>query len=163
MTSGTGLPKSLIDAADTFLLSNAIRDLRGDADQPRAMLVNVSRYKAVQRQVSELLSEAVAGTKTAVELHYAEPRTQHSVIRRLQHRFGAEYASTGVTWPEVLQQLPKAISDVRVRLFNSDTDKRLAEEDEQWDRPARMIAVGGDVLSRGLTLEGLCVSYFYRG
>ena len=32
----------------------------------------------------------------------------------------------------------------------------------QWDRPARMIAVGGDVLSRGLTLEGLCVSYFYR-
>ena len=25
-----------------------------------------------------------------------------------------------------------------------------------------MIAVGGDVLSRGLTLEGLCVSYFYR-
>ena len=62
-----------------------------------------------------------------------------------------------MTWPEVLQQLPKAISDVRVRLFNSDTDKRLAEEDMQWDRPARMIAVGGDVLSRGLTLEG-CAS-----
>ena len=126
------------------------------------MLVNVSRFKAVQRQVFELLSEAVAATKTAVELHYAEPGTQHSVIRRLQDRFGAEYASTGVTWPDVLHQLPKAISDVRVRLFNSDTDKRLAEQDEQWDRPARMIAVGGDVLSRGLTLEGLCVSYFYR-
>ena len=156
------LPESLTDAADTFLLSNAIRDLRGDTDQPRAMLVNVSRFKAVQRQVFELLSEAVAATKTAVELHYAEPGTQHSVIRRLQDRFGAEYASTGVTWPDVLQQLPKAISDVRVRLFNSDTDKRLAEQDEQWDRPARMIAVGGDVLSRGLTLEGLCVSYFYR-
>jgi hypothetical protein len=156
------LPKSLTDAADTFLLSNAIRDLRGDTDQPRAMLVNVSRFKAVQRQVFELLSEAVTATKTAVELHYAEPATQHSVIRRLQDRFGAEYASTMVTWPDVLQQLPKAISDVRVRLFNSDTDKRLVEQDEQWDRPARMIAVGGDVLSRGLTLEGLCVSYFYR-
>ena len=25
-----------------------------------------------------------------------------------------------------------------------------------------MIAVGGDVLSRGLTIEGLTVSYFYR-
>jgi hypothetical protein len=156
------LPESLTDAADTFLLSNAIRDLRGDTDQPRAMLVNVSRFKAVQRQVFELLSEAVAATKTAVELHYAESGTQHSVIRRLHDRFGAEYASTGVNWPDVLQQLPKAISDVRVRLFNSDTDKRLAEQDEQWDRPARMIAVGGDVLSRGLTLEGLCVSYFYR-
>ena len=158
----TELPVSLTDAADTFLLSNAIRDLRGDTDQPRAMLVNVSRYKAVQRQVFELLALAVAETRTAVELHYAEPGTQHSVIGRLKSRFEAEYDITGVTWPEVLQQLPKAISDVRVRLFNSDTDKRLAEEDMQWDRPARLIAVGGDVLSRGLTLEGLCVSYFYR-
>jgi hypothetical protein len=158
----TALPKSLTDATDTFLLSNAIRDLRDDADQPRAMLVNVSRYKAVQRQVFDLLSQEVAGTKTAVELHYAQARTQHSVIQRLQRRFEAEYSMTGVTWPNVLQQLPKAISDVRVRLFNSDTDKRLQEEDAQWDRPARMIAVGGDVLSRGLTLEGLCVSYFYR-
>jgi hypothetical protein len=158
----TQLPESLTDAADTFLLSNAIRDLRGDADQPRAMLVNVSRYKAVQRQVFDLLTQAVSETKTAVELHYAEVGTQHSVIQRLQRRFEAEYATTGVIWPDVLRQLPKAISDVRVRLFNSDTDKRLQEEDAQWDRPARMIAVGGDVLSRGLTLEGLCVSYFYR-
>lgn len=158
----TGLPESLTDAVDTFLLSNAIRDLRGDADQPRAMLVNVSRYRAVQRQVFDLLSQAVAGMKTAVELHYAEPGTQHSIIQRLQRRFEAEYFATDVTWPDVLRQLPKAISDVRVRLFNSDTDKRLEEEDAQWDRPPRMIAVGGDVLSRGLTLEGLCVSYFYR-
>jgi hypothetical protein len=158
----TRLPKSLTDAADTFLLSNAIRDLRDDADQPRAMLVNVSRYKAVQRQVFDLLSQTVAETKTAIELHYAEPGTQHSVIQRLRRRFEGEYATTGVTWPNVLQQLPRAISDVRVRLFNSDTDKRLEEEDAQWERPARMIAVGGDVLSRGLTLEGLCVSYFYR-
>ena len=52
------------------------------------------------------------------------------MIRRLQSRFEAEYATTGVTWQEVLQQLPKAISDVRVRLFNSDTDKSLAEEDD---------------------------------
>lgn len=158
----TGLPSSLTDAADAFLLSNAIRDLRGDTEQSRAMLVNVSRFKAVQRQVFDLMSRVVAETKTAVELHHAEPGTRHSVIRRLQERFDAEYSATGVVWPEVLRQLPKAIADVRVRLFNSDTDKRLQEDDAQWDRPARMIAVGGDVLSRGLTLEGLCVSYFYR-
>ena len=157
-----GLPTSLNDAVDTFLLSNAIRDLRGDADQPRSMLVNVSRFKAVQRQVFDLVRQAVAETKTAVELHYAVPQTEHSVILRLQRRFAAAYATEGVTWPEVLEELPMAVSDVRVRLFNSDTDKHLVETEEQWDRPARMIAVGGDVLSRGLTLEGLCVSYFYR-
>lgn len=157
-----GLPASLTDATDTFLLSNAIRDLRGEVDRPRAMLVNISRYKAVQKQVFELLAEEVGQTKSAVQLHYADEGTQHSVILRLQQCFQAEYAGTEVTWAEVLRQLPKAIPDIRVKLFNSDTDKKLEEEEEQWDRPARLIAVGGDVLSRGLTLEGLCVSYFYR-
>ena len=159
----TQLPSSMTDAIDTFLLSNAIRDLRGDADRPRAMLVNVSRYKAVQAQVFDLLSEKVAEIKNAVQLHYADHGTRHSVIDRLRLRFEASYNDAGTTWPEVLEELPNSISDVRVRLFNSDTDKRLAEEEDvQWDRPPRMIAVGGDVLSRGLTLEGLSVSYFYR-
>lgn len=156
------LPDSLTDAVDTFLLSNAIRDLRGDTDKPRSMLVNVSRYKAVQRQVFDLLEELVGSIRSAIELHYADHGTQHGVIRRLRERFEKDYADVGSTWEDVLQILPKATSDVRVRLFNSDIDKRLAEEDAAWDRPARMIAVGGDVLSRGLTLEGLCVSYFYR-
>ena len=158
----SGLPSSLNDAVDTFLLCNAIRDLRGDTEQPRSMLVNVSRFKAVQGQVFGLVHQAFAGTKTAVELHYAMPKTEHSVILRLQRRFEATYSTAGVTWPQVLEELPKAIADIRVRLFNSDADKRLAVKEEQWDRPPRMIAVGGDVLSRGLTLEGLCVSYFYR-
>jgi Z1 domain len=158
----TDLPVSMTEATDTFLLSNAIRDLRGDVDRPRAMLVNVSRYKAVQQQVFELLSEEVGQTKSAVQLHYADEGTQNPVIFRLQERFQAEYADTEVSWAAVLRQLPKAIPDVRVKLFNSDTDKRLQVDEEQWDRPARLIAVGGDVLSRGLTLEGLCVSYFYR-
>jgi hypothetical protein len=159
----TQLPSSMTDAIDSFLLINAIRDLRGDADQPRAMLVNVSRYKAVQAQVYDLLSEKVAEIKNAIQLHYADHGTRHSIIDRLRSRLEADFDAPEITWPQVLEELPNSISDIRVRVFNSDTDKRLAEEeDAEWDRPPRMIAVGGDVLSRGLTLEGLCVSYFYR-
>lgn len=156
------LPQSVTDAVDTFLLANAIRDLRGDIDQPRSMLVNVSRYKAVQRQVFRLVEEELSSTKTAIELHHADPGTQHSVMRRVRDRFEEEFGQSDTTWDEVVRQLPSSISDVRVRLFNSDTDKKLAEEEMGWERPPRMIAVGGDVLSRGLTLNGLCVSYFYR-
>lgn len=155
-------PQSLTDAVDTFLLSNAIRDLRGDADQPRSMLVNVSRYKAVQKQVFELLGAEVSKTRAAIELHHADPATQHSIIRRIHARFDKEFSRVGFRWNDVLLQLPNSISDVRVMLFNSDTDKKLAQDEALWDRPPRMIAVGGDVLSRGLTLNGLCVSYFYR-
>lgn len=157
-----GVPGSLVDAIDTFLLANAIRDLRGEINSPRSMLVNVSRYKAVQGQVFKLVQEKLAETRNAIELHYAVQGTEHSVIKRLQVRFRTEYSSAEVTWAEVLHELPMSISDVRVKLFNSDTDKKLTEEETSWERPARLIAVGGDVLSRGLTLEGLCVSYFYR-
>ena len=49
----------------------------------------------------------------------------------------------------VLRQLPKAITDIRVKLFNSDTDKRLQEEEEQWDRPARPSQLVGMCLAEG--------------
>jgi hypothetical protein len=156
------LPDSLIDATRTFLLANAIRDLRGDVDKPRAMLVNVSRYKAVQRQVSELLAERVARMRSAIELHHADRETAHSEIRALRKRFEEEYSDSACTWDDVIAALPGSTRDVRVRLFNSDRDRELDEKDLSWDRSPRMIAVGGDVLSRGLTLEGLTVSYFHR-
>jgi hypothetical protein len=158
----SGLPNSLIDATRTFLLSNAIRDLRGDVDRPRAMLVNVSRFKAVQRQVYDLLADQVARMRTAIELHHADENSTHSEMRALRRTFKDEYGGTGFTWGEVIATLAGSISDVRVLLFNSDRDRQLASDDLSWDRPPRMMAVGGDVLSRGLTLEGLTVSYFHR-
>jgi Z1 domain len=156
------LPESLLNAVRTFLLSNAIRDLRDDADQRRSMLVNVSRYKNVQRQVFDLLSDQVSRIRAAVELHHAEHATGHSEIAALRRQFEAEYSQSGEAWRDVVAILPSSTSDVRVLLFNSDKDIRLDQDDLSWDRPTRMIAVGGDVLSRGLTLDGLCVSYFYR-
>lgn len=156
------LPETMSDAVDTFLLSNAIRDLRGDTSTARSMLVNVSRFKRVQAQVHALLEDLFVHRKTAVELHYRNPGDAHSVITALRTCFEKEYVGNGFTWAEVLEQLPSSVADIRVLLFNSDSDKKLSQEDAGWDRPRRMIAVGGDVLSRGLTLEGLCVSYFYR-
>jgi hypothetical protein len=156
------LPESLVDATRTFLLSNAIRDLRGDIDAPRAMLVNVSRYKHVQRQVYDLLTDRVARMRAAIELHHADHDTASSEIRELRDRFETGYKSADVSWDQVIATLPGSTRDVRVALFNSDRDRQLDDEDASWDKPPRMIAVGGDVLSRGLTLEGLVVSYFYR-
>jgi hypothetical protein len=112
--------------------------------------------------VFELLSDQVSRIRTAVELHHAEHATGHAEIAALRRQFEAEYSQSGEDWRDVLAILPSSTSDVRVLLFNSDRDIRLDQDDLSWERPTRMIAVGGDVLSRGLTLDGLCVSYFYR-
>ncbi len=125
------------------------------------MLVNVSRFKAVQAQVADLLQGEVRSLSNVLQLHGAEAARQEAV--RLRRVFDEQYPDSGVSWSRVAEALPGSTSDIRVDLFNSDRDRKMAEDETvSWDRPARMIAVGGDVLSRGLTLEGLVVSYFHR-
>ncbi len=158
------LPESLLDALRAFLVVNAIRDLRGQERSARSMLINVSRYKSVQRQVFDAVEREVSRLRSTVELHakaYAagEPNADMDAMRRT---FTRHYADSGAKWSDVLDTLSSAGSDVRVQLFNSDTDKQLEDDEDRWSRAPRMIAVGGDVLSRGLTLDGLTVSYFYR-
>lgn len=164
--SGTiveGLPDSLLEAIDTFFVANALRDLRGD-DGPRSMLINVSRFKAVQKQVHELVAAEASSLRNALDMHatrYAEGRPNRS-IDRLKAAFTRQYTKVGASWPEVLGALRNAVARIEVQLHNSDRDKALAEQNMIWDLPPRVIAVGGDVLSRGLTLGGLTISYFHR-
>ena len=158
------IPDSLRDALRTFVVANAIRDLRGHQDQARAMLVNVSRYKRVQGQVFDLVDEEVSGLRNAIELHsvtYGEGAANPD-LDALRETFGTRFPEVEFTWEQVLEALPSAVADIRVQLFNSDKDRKLEETETTWERPQRLIAVGGDVLSRGLTLDGLMTSYFNR-
>lgn len=156
-------PESLREAIRSFFLANAVRDVRGQ-DVPRSMLVNVSRFKRVQGQVFDVVQDEVSALRNEIEAHTAQYQLGHpnKALDLLRQTFERRYPHIGETWDEVLDALPAAAVDIRVRLFNSDKDRALSEEDAQWDRPQRMIAVGGDVLSRGLTLQGLTISYFYR-
>lgn len=157
------LPLSLTQAIETFFVANAIRDLRGD-ERGRSMLVNVSRFRAVQRQVFEEVEEVARELRNAVDLHMTRylQGTPNAAIDRLKRAYARHYSASGHTWSEVANALPNASTRVVVQLINSDRDKKLAEDEHIWETPPRVIAVGGDVLSRGLTLEGLTVSYFHR-
>lgn len=158
------LPESLHVAIRSFFIANAIRDLRGQTNQHRAMLINVSRYKRVQRQVGALVEVEVSAIRNAVQL-YAGLHAQgelSSELTNLERCFEEIYPDTELSWAEILKALPSAVADIRVQVFNSDRDRQLDELDLAWDRPRRLVAIGGDVLSRGLTLDGLTTSYFYR-
>ena len=82
-------------------------------------------------------------------------------IAALYKVFATEYASTcGVPWITVQELLWDAVSPVSVVEVNSNSPGSLVYA----DHPSgfNVIAVGGFSLSRGLTLEGLTVSYFLR-
>ncbi len=160
------LPKSLMQAIRLFLLSRAIRNVRGQDKQHCSMLVNVSRFVDVQKQVRHLIDLYLGRLKMAIRYNYA--RAWHDArkdpeIARLYEDFLQEYASNGDDWHSVLEQLSIAADAVRVVMVNSRSDEKLMYSEYNRDGNAlTLIAIGGLSLSRGLTLEGLTVSYIYR-
>lgn len=169
-----GLPESLREAVRTFLLTCAIRDLREEQGFPgggggihRSMLVNVTQYTDVQNHIANELHLELERIRQAIRLHGAlEPQRaakQSQDIAELEETFGKRLAHSGQRWGAVLKRLHTAISPVRVQPVNASTgakslDYRIVEEPPGL----RVIAVGGNSLSRGLTLEGLSTSYFLR-
>jgi hypothetical protein len=64
-------------------------------------------------------------------------------------------------WDDVVAVLPETLRDIDVRAING-TAKDALDYSENEETGLKVIAIGGDKLARGLTLEGLCVSYFVR-
>jgi hypothetical protein len=64
------------------------------------------------------------------------------------------------TWAEIAEVLPSVVSEIHVRVINGTAGDVLDYADAA--EGLKVIAIGGDKLARGLTLEGLCTSYFLR-
>jgi hypothetical protein len=168
------LPDSLIDALRTFLVACAIRDLREKKGAPgggggphRSMLVNVTHYTAVQNRIANLIHVELDEIRTQVRNYAGKgpdvAAERSAAIAELQRVFEQEFADQEQTWPDVLAQLNSAIGPVRVQPVNASTGaKSLDYRILDGAQGVRVIAVGGNSLSRGLTLEGLSVSYFLR-
>lgn len=165
-----GLPDSLKRAVEAFVLVCVITDLRGDRSAPRSMLVNVSRFNDVQTQVHRLVSDyldEIGGT-----VQFADPAEMAAgagpaLIRSLYQTWLDEYSATDHSWKDVANQLPSSVDVIETELVNRDTDKERQRRAQVRARARhshgrRVISVGGTILSRGLTLDGLVVSYFYQ-
>jgi Z1 domain len=159
------LPRSLDVALREFCIANAIRDLRGDESAHRSMLVNVSRFTAVQDRVRDLVDRALEDIKQHIRNFSKLPVSQalrSTVIADLKEVFEADYPGSGTTWAAVQAQLHESTAPITVRSVNQRAGAASLDYSKHEDVGLRVVAVGGNSLSRGLTLEGLCVSYFFR-
>jgi hypothetical protein len=159
------VPPSLYEALRTFVLSNAIRDLRGEGSTHRSMLVNVSRFTNVQDQVAQILDLEIRQIQKAVRNHSRLPEEQalrNRNIALLRQTWEREFAGAGPSWVEVQSALVDAALPIVVRSVNQRTGAASLDFTAHRETGLRIIAVGGNSLSRGLTLEGLSVSYFFR-
>lgn len=168
------LPASLEDAVIAFMVGVAIRRLRDRTPQPASMMVNVSRFNQVQtlvhREVEEFVSQVTAAMVAELKRTSEKPRS--SLAQRLEqvaYRHYATQLTTEHSWRKVVDSLVELRGEFRTELVNNQTAKertntrRLMSQEQREAHDARpVIFVGGDVLSRGLTLNGLQVSYFVR-
>ena len=162
------LPRDLYEAAYYFLLTNAIRDVRGDNTEHRSMMIHVSRFILVQNQIAEILNVWLDQVKSDLRNYSALPVKKAEEINSIKqlHQIWEKYdleSIAKVDWEDVLKNyLYRAVAPIDVRAVNGDTGSTSLDYDNHKDDGLRVIAVGGDTLSRGLTLEGLMVTYFYR-
>ena len=158
------LPASLKAAVRAFVLARAIRLARGQAGEHNSMLVNVSRFTAVQSQIRNVIHDLIDRIRRSVRVNGAKPEAEalrDSEIAALHDVFVEEYQGIRESWSDVFPWLWDSVSPVRIQEINSRASGALNYSD--YDKfGLNVIAVGGYSLSRGLTLEGLVTSYFLR-
>lgn len=157
------IPSDLKEAIYTFFLANTIRDLRGDEKTHRSMLINVSRFTNVQNELYEIVNSFVKEIQYSVSLYGKlsfDEAKKNNHISMLQSVFNKFYDSIEFNWNDIQDKLCESIASIVVVVVNKDHDGTLNYE--EYKSGLRVIAIGGLSLSRGLTLEGLIVSYFYR-
>lgn len=163
------IPPSLERAIDAFLLTCAARAARGQDREHNSMLVHVSRYvdvhSEVHRQVEKYLNEtrAMISNGDGQTLQRLKDTWENDYVRTTREVSKTIYGrnTVSVTWDQVRAQLPDSSDKIQLITANGKT-KADIDYDSYKETGFSVIAVGGDKLSRGLTLEGLSVSYFLR-
>jgi hypothetical protein len=166
------IPASLSRALLSFVLTVAARRARGQVKVHNSMLVHVTRFVAVQERIYEQVLEEIQTIRN--RLRYGDGNSPTQLRAELEalwladfvpataeiRRSGLDIAAVEVAWSEVETELLNAVEAIEVRRINGTARDAL----EYFEHPdgVSVIAVGGDKLSRGLTLEGLSISYFLR-
>ncbi|MGK0234791.1 MAG: hypothetical protein ACI9EK_001320 [Psychroserpens sp.] len=178
------IPESLKEAIQCFILAIAVRESRKKSIrtspfyQPHnTMLVHISRFTAWQNTTAKKIEDYVAILEQSINNDKAKNPQSDSIFTELENTWVRYYADiienvfnylpkgyedpylTPIVFSSLINYLPSAIKDLSVEAINSVTKKSLKYE---ANKPRKVIAIGGNCLSRGFTLEGLTINYFVR-
>ena len=159
------LPCSLVEAVRAFIVTRAIRNARGQQAGHASMLVNSSRFTDVQGRLRSRIADVVARIRDAVAVDAGKgpAALRNPEIAALHATWKREFADVeGADWPSVQARLQEVLVAARVVEVNASKRAQALDYDHVGEHGITVIAVGGFSLSRGLTLEGLTVSYFLR-
>ena len=154
------MTNSLETAILYFLASCAARRARGDGDKHMTMLVHTSAYVIAHERVATLVNGWVDVNSSRI-VH-----PQSELGKRIHEIWDAEKNSVpknitsapDVSIGQIFDHLQAVIDMIEFPVENGASDDRI----DYTGQPKTYIVVGGSILARGLTLEGLTVSFFLR-
>jgi len=177
------LPDSLVQAIKCFILACAARMQRAQGIPHNSMLIHVTRFTRVQNQIFLLIKKELQTLVSRImsksdSLNDFRRIWEDDFINTSKKMKTLDFSDAMVhTWVEIAPFLYEAVRKINVKQINGEAKDTLdyreadlntynkQQEGAQvpWaKRGINVIAVGGDKLSRGLTLDGLTVSYYLR-
>ena len=173
------IPQSLKTAIKCFIITCAIRIARGQENKHNSMLIHVSRFQAWQNHLKIIIDRLFKYYKNEIEANdpaimeefrqiFEEDtptyRSYCSITREIMNSPVLSRVDNRMrlhTWNEIKPLLYRAVQKIEVKSINGTSGDSLTYYENEKNGIS-VIAIGGDKLSRGLTLEGLSVSYFLR-
>lgn len=160
---------SLRKAIISFVIGCSVRALRGQQNKHNSMLIHVTRFTDVQERVYNQVSRYLKDIQQI--LMYGEEGSKDVLLEEIHKIWLDDYLPTNLSindkqcplheWSEVGEQIMATAQSIIVRQING-TSGEVLDYEKHKKTGLNVIAIGGDKLSRGLTLEGLTVSYFTR-
>lgn len=157
--------ESLARAVNYYIIATAIRNLRGDRAKHSTMLIHTSQKIDVHSEIYRALRDALKAInrqlKSRSTKYHAELRDiwEHEKAMVPPELFGLP----NVRFDSLLKQVKETAESIQLVVENSaDLTDRIDYEAAPEDKGQRYICIGGNVLARGLTLEGLVCSFFLR-
>lgn len=171
------IPDSLRLAIKSFIITCAIRRFRGQESAHNSMLIHVSRFTNWQEHIKQLVENVFDFYRRGIEMKipsvieemrqvfevdtdsYKSYKTVSRQILNTELR-NIDSAAKIHDWNDISKYLHEASVRIQVKKINGGSADALNYYDHK--NGLSVIAIGGDKLSRGLTLEGLSISYYLR-
>lgn len=168
------LPQELKKAIKYFLISTALRNCRGQINKPNTMLVHIVRFVAQQNTIKKKIKQYYE-EELANYIQFGDQAIQEEMkaiwdddycptTAKLNVQF-TKYMTDckNVDWAEIWEEIVRLVVKKEIKIYsvNGKSEDALLYKNHEG-KPFNVIVIGGDKLSRGLTLEGLTISYFTR-
>ncbi len=160
-------PTSLKRAIVSFIVSCCIRNIRGQINDHKSMLIHVSKYIKVNSQIKF----QVINTIDKIRSTLLNPGTVEfqNLKNEIEYELKSFKNENEFNFDKIFNTesgLKYVVSEISLNIKNLSGDSADYLDYDQYkrtkDRGLQTIIIGGDRLSRGITLEGLSTSYFLR-